>query len=255
MHTSCTYSWVFFVAGTALTLHASAPSARAEESAKIDSGVRAENWEGDPSASKEDRSTIYSPVGKRDPFRAPPVGNAARDLNSIRPLERYSLEQLQLKAVLKGLGKAKAMFEDADGNTHILQEGDTLGREQATISRIVNSEVIVTQKTFNYLGSETLLEKVISLPKEPDFDAVLPPGQKGPMPSGRMGDAIPGGAATGAVSGVPAGAAPVSASAVSGPSAAKAANGGVSPSAGWGVPVMGESLQNSGLITNQGSKP
>jgi hypothetical protein len=56
------------------------------------------------------------------------------------------------------------MFEDPEGQTHIIVEGQTMGRERATVSRILNSEVILTEKTFNYLGAESLYEKVISLP-------------------------------------------------------------------------------------------
>jgi Tfp pilus assembly protein PilP len=113
-------------------------------------------------------SAIYSPVGKRDPFKPPtPISNAARGLASIAPLEQLSIEQLTLRGILReGKAKARAMFEDASGNTYILKEGDRIGRERGTISRILNTEVIVTEKTFNYLGVENLYEKVLSLPQK-----------------------------------------------------------------------------------------
>ena len=58
------------------------------------------------------------------------------------------------------------MFEDPEGKTHILTEGQTLGREHGTISKVLNTEVIVTLRTFNYKGEENLYEKVISLPQK-----------------------------------------------------------------------------------------
>lgn len=119
-----------------------------------------------------EKSTIYSPVGKRDPFKAPAVTAFTRDVTAVNPLEKFAVEQLQLRAVLRGLGKAKAMFEDPDGKTHIIQEGDVIGRERATVSRILNSEVIVTERTFNYLGVESLYEKVLSLPPDKDVGQV-----------------------------------------------------------------------------------
>ena len=103
-----------------------------------------------------DRGTIYSPVGKRDPFRPLPLSNVTdRSDSNLSGIEKYSTEQFQLRGILRGRGKAHAMFEDPDQKTYILTEGDTIGREHATISRIVNSEVILTQRTFNYLGAES----------------------------------------------------------------------------------------------------
>lgn len=113
---------------------------------------------------KADESVIYSPVGKRDPFRLPLSNSFDRDIASINPLERFSIEQLQLRAILHQKGQAKAMFEDPEGRTHIVAEGDVIGRERGSVSRILNSEVIVTEKTYNYLGAQNLYEKVISLP-------------------------------------------------------------------------------------------
>lgn len=123
------------------------------------------------SLGRED-SVIYSPIGKRDPFRMPSTKLLTREVASLTRLEKFSLEQLQLRAILQGFGKSRAMFEDPEGRTHILYEGEILGREKATISRILNKEVIVTVRTFNYLGNETLVEKVVSLPNEEE-DALI----------------------------------------------------------------------------------
>lgn len=112
-----------------------------------------------------EKGSIYSPVGKRDPFKPPP-SEVGRDVGSVNPLEKYSVEKFQLKAVLKGIGRPRAMFEDPDAKTFILGEGDSIGRERGTISRILNTEVIITERTFNYLGAENLYERVLSLPKD-----------------------------------------------------------------------------------------
>lgn len=115
---------------------------------------------------KTGNTFIYSPIGKRDPFKAPQAKAIARDLAAVNPLERFTLEQFHLKAILKGLGKNKAMFEDPEGKTHILVEGTVIGRERASVSRILNTEVILTLRTFNYLGQESISERIISLPSE-----------------------------------------------------------------------------------------
>lgn len=122
-------------------------------------------------AEAEQRGGIYSPTGKRDPFKAPNIGRGL-DSNSLNPLEKYNLEQFQLKAILRTDNGTRAMFQDPEGKVHIVAEGDVVGRERGMVSRIVNSEVIVTQKTVNYLGAESLLERVMSLPKETDLGSV-----------------------------------------------------------------------------------
>lgn len=58
------------------------------------------------------------------------------------------------------------MFEDPQGKTFILKQGDVIGRERGSVSRILNTDVIVTERTFNYLGTESLYERVISLPQD-----------------------------------------------------------------------------------------
>lgn len=113
-----------------------------------------------------EKTIIYSPVGKRDPFKPYSGQGREREVATLTPLEQFSIEQLQLRAVLKGEGQARAMFEDPEGRTHIIAEGDIVGRERGTVSRILTTEVIVTQKTFNYLGAENIYEKVISLPQK-----------------------------------------------------------------------------------------
>ena len=62
------------------------------------------------------------------------------------------------------------MFEDPDGQVHIVMEGSIIGRERATVSRILNREVIVTEKTVNYLGVQSLYERIISLPNDGEFE-------------------------------------------------------------------------------------
>lgn len=122
-------------------------------------------------ASKEDnteKTVTYSPVGKRDPFRPPTSPTVARQTASLSPLDRFNVEQLALRGILNGLGKPRAMFEDPDGKSYIVTEGQTIAKERVTVSRILSKGVILTQRTFNYLGEENISERVISLEGEED---------------------------------------------------------------------------------------
>lgn len=116
-------------------------------------------------AEDSQEGVVYSPIGKRDPFKPPEMENS-RSPASIQSLENYGIEQLQLRGIMKDGGVPKALFEDPEGKSHIISEGQVIGREKATVSRILKTEVILTEKTFNYLGVENLYEKIISLPQK-----------------------------------------------------------------------------------------
>ena len=110
--------------------------------------------------------SVYNPVGKRDPFKVLNSTFAGRKVSSIYPTEKYDLDQLSLKAVFRISGKSRAMVEAPDGLTFVIFEGDLVGRERATLSRILKTEIIFTQKTFNYLGNPSLVERIMSLPPD-----------------------------------------------------------------------------------------
>lgn len=118
---------------------------------------------------KKKSDAFYSPFGKRDPFRIPTVGGLGEDA-SVGPLQRFHVDQFKLRAIMRGMGEPKAMFQDPRGRSHIVSQGDLIGIEKATVSRIIKSEVILTERTYNYLGKESLLERVIALPQDTELD-------------------------------------------------------------------------------------
>lgn len=130
---------------------------------------------------KDEGDVIYSPIGKRDPFKVPAFKEGARFVNSFSPLEKYAVDQFVLQGVLRSDKIPKAMFRDPEGKTHIISEGTRIGRSGAVVSRILNREVIITERTTNYLGSETLFERVFSLPN--DNLAAAEPASKQPAPT------------------------------------------------------------------------
>lgn len=116
-------------------------------------------------AEQNSEMSIYSPTGKRDPFQSP--SSASRDLASVgSPLEKYTLDQFELKAILKGPRSNQILVQDPTGASHILTEGAALGRAHATISRILDTEVIFTERRYNYLGTESIAERVLSISKD-----------------------------------------------------------------------------------------
>lgn len=134
---------------------------------------------------KNQQSSVYNPIGKRDPFKMPTVGTEESEEVSLNPIEKYAIEKFKLRAILRGFSRPRAMFEDPQQKMYILGEGDVIGREKGVISRILNREVIITEKTTNYLGETSLFERVLSLPekeKEMGFEGpeveVIDPNKK-----------------------------------------------------------------------------
>lgn len=115
---------------------------------------------------KDKSGGVYAPEGKRDPFQMPRVSTEERDVASINSAEKFSIDQFQLRAILRGEGRARAMFEDPEGNIHIIGEGEFIGRERGTLSRILDRELIITIMATNYLGVESIYEKHVALPKK-----------------------------------------------------------------------------------------
>ncbi len=123
---------------------------------------------------EKEKLQIYSPIGKRDPFKPPSTATTGKEILSLNPLERFAVEQFQLRAILKGMGKNRAMIEDPEGRSYIISEGDRMGKERATVSKILTNEIIITEKTFNYLGNLSLYEKVLSLPPDKEISQSVP---------------------------------------------------------------------------------
>ena len=117
-------------------------------------------------AADKEEGKVYSPTGKRDPFRPSIVRGSGRDVAAVSELERFAVEQFQLRAILRTDQNATALFEDPEGKTHILSEGSLIGRERATVSRILEREVVLTIQTVNYLGVEKPYEKNMVLPEK-----------------------------------------------------------------------------------------
>ena len=83
----------------------------------------------------------------RDPF-IPPEGLIEEISDKLL---FYDLNQINLVAILTGSGPSKAMFSLPNGETHIVQKGDAIGKYGGVIEEISTSEVVVVE-SFNLGG-------------------------------------------------------------------------------------------------------
>ncbi len=65
----------------------------------------------------------------------------------LGPLERFTLGELELVAIISEVAVPKAMFIDPEGFGHVLKEGDRIGRNSGVLSDIRDNEVEVTETT------------------------------------------------------------------------------------------------------------
>lgn len=108
-------------------------------------------------------SIVYSPIGKRDPFMR--LRGRDRGLASVESsIFKFQIEQFELKAIQRGPGGNHILVSDPEGKNYLLREGEKMGKSQAVISRILDREVILSEQTKNYLGKESLSERILSLP-------------------------------------------------------------------------------------------
>ena len=93
---------------------------------------------------------LYSPVGKRDPFRSAiedklTSADEGADRGSCGPLCKWELEQLRLVAVISGVSNPLAMVEDPNGRGYIVRRGTFVGKRNGKVSQIRSGEVVVTE--------------------------------------------------------------------------------------------------------------
>ncbi len=93
---------------------------------------------------------VYSPVGKRDPFRSvlielADLGRPQGPSACQTPLCKWDLDQFRLVAVVTGMSSPLAMVEDPKGKGHFVRRGTQIGKNNGKVTQIRPSEVVVTE--------------------------------------------------------------------------------------------------------------
>jgi type IV pilus assembly protein PilP len=119
--------------------------------AKAPSAPSPSSVDEDAKAATEDAAVapyIYSPVGKRDPFRDPAtIRVAARPQGEgqVGPLQKFDLDQLRLSFTTTATSAPMALVIDPTGQGHIVQIGDFIGKNWGKISAIRREELTVME--------------------------------------------------------------------------------------------------------------
>ncbi len=114
---------------------------------------------------------VYSPIGKRDPFRspfadlrtAPVVKKGGRPLT---PLQRWGLEQLTLKATITGTSSPMAMVVDPDGKGWTVHRGTLIGKNWGKVTAITKDCIVITEQVRDASQAVSSVKQQKCLPKD-----------------------------------------------------------------------------------------
>ena len=135
-----------------------APKASAPAAASIPTPKSTENAFKVP----EDTYT-YSPVGKRDPFK-PYEGPSIIDIpTETTPLERFSLDQLTLTAIVWGISEPRGLVLAPDGQNYIVRKDMRMGKNRGRVSRITKRELFVEEESRDPTGKLIIRETVLRI--------------------------------------------------------------------------------------------
>lgn len=153
-----------------------------EEAEKIAKKPKAKEEKSGPEAMQEeavslmgDKETLYARKGKLDPF-APFIqgtepesgGEAEEELQRRKPrtpLERLSLGQLRLTAVMETPGKRLALVEESSGKGYVVKKGTYIGDQGGRITRVLSEAIVIEEKYRDAFGNVDTREKKLKLQK------------------------------------------------------------------------------------------
>jgi len=121
-----------------------------------------------PEESSASPTYIYTPIGKRDPFKsAYKVKTKEKDKAPGGILTKYEIDQLKLTAIISGISRPRAQVELPDGKGVTIRVGTRIGKNFGRVVRIKHDEVIVSEdyrdwsgrKVTNYIHMKIQKEK------------------------------------------------------------------------------------------------
>jgi type IV pilus assembly protein PilP len=117
---------------------------------------------------------VYSPIGKRDPFRSYLYDVKQQEVSrrrgrNLEVTEKYELEQYHFTGVVTGSSIPKALVEDPTGRGHIVVPGSRLGKNGGFVETIAGLEMVIVEKTLDATGKPIRVSITKRLPRT-DFE-------------------------------------------------------------------------------------
>ncbi len=103
----------------------------------------------------------YDSTGKADPFmplyveepqKQQSLAAPKRKIKPLTPLQKFSIDELSLVAIITSERQASALLQDPSGFGYIVRENTLIGKNDGVIVKIMNNGVIVKEKYYNANG-------------------------------------------------------------------------------------------------------
>lgn len=123
-------------------------------------------------APDEDIAYVYSPIGKRDPFRSLfDVLQRSTDSDQLTELQKFELDQLRLVGIVSRIATPYAMVEDPSGKGHTLTRGKLIGKNWGRVSQITPDCVVVKEEYRDYTGRKVTNKTEMCIPKPTELES------------------------------------------------------------------------------------
>ncbi|MBN2693709.1 pilus assembly protein PilP [bacterium] len=122
---------------------------------------------------------IYSVVNKRDPFQdifmKTGIGTnslgitestekiGVEKISRTYDLQRFEIDELKLTAIIYGTAARRAILVDPTGKSHIVKEGEFLGKNYGKIAAIKADKLIVNEETYDIRKRKQIKNIIVSL--------------------------------------------------------------------------------------------
>lgn len=149
-----------------------AESQRAEDLRKKEQTDEMRKEAVDLMGEKED---LYARKGRLDPFtpfvRGPEAESSDAEEKQLQrrkprtPLERVSLGQLRLTAIMETPEQRLAMVEESSGKGYVVKKGTYIGDQGGRITKVLAEAIVIEEKYQDVFGNVATREKQLKLQK------------------------------------------------------------------------------------------
>jgi type IV pilus assembly protein PilP len=122
-----------------------------------------------------EKQELYARKGRLDPFAPfvqspePESGQKAQKRLQRRkprtPLERLSLGQLRLTAIMETPEHRLAMVEEASGKGYVVKKGTYIGDQGGRITKVLSDAIVIEEKYLDVFGNVDVRKKQLKLQK------------------------------------------------------------------------------------------
>jgi len=118
----------------------------------------------------------YDPQGRFDPFE--PLFKQEAEITAVpqqkgehkkrvpqTPLERVSLSQLKLSAIIRAAAGDRALVEDATGKGYVVSNGTFIGLNSGKVVRIEKDRIVIEEEIENVMGEFTVQSTELKIQK------------------------------------------------------------------------------------------